>query len=628
MLFTIAGEAEDHPILFSFWCHLYVFMKDVLEITRKKLMLGLFTVLLGCGQIFFTHAQNPCYPLPITVNSANTILNTYYPGLGGATSGSSSISLGEATGAAIPISSGDLVLVIQVQRANINSSNTDSYGSGSSGLPASGHTNNHAAGTYEFAFAANSVPLTGGTLSLQSPLANGYTDQNPGTNGQRRYQVVRVPRAQALIINSGASITSSAWNGSSGGIVALDIEGVLNMNSTGTINVTGRGFRGGAYRRLNGQAGGSNADFRNLSTNNYHGSKGEGISGTPRFIFFNGVLNDNGVEGYPDGSTARGAPGNAGGGATDGATASNSQNSGGGGGGNGGEGGRGGNSWNTNLAVGGFGGAVPTFLGATRLVFGGGGGAASANDFNTITFSGQAGGGIVIIRAGSISNAGQILANGLSAPKGAAAVQNDGGSGAGAGGTVYLNIANPTTLSTLVVRAEGGNGGDAWPTQSLGTFPGNAHGPGGGGGGGVIYANGSLAPTSSVAGGLNGVTTTSNIAYNSTSGGEGIINLLAPTLVYTNDPCSFTDLAVTKTVNSTSPVIGQTVIFTVTATNNGPGNATGVSVSDLLPSGYIYSSHNAPAGTTYNSVTGIWSIGDLNYTNTLILTITATVTAI
>jgi uncharacterized repeat protein (TIGR01451 family) len=603
-------------------------MKDLLEITRKKLMLGLFTVLLGCGQIFFTYAQNPCYPLPITVNSANTILNTYYPGLGGAASGSSSISLGEATGATVPISSGDLLLVIQIQRANINSSNTDSYGSGTSGLPASGHTNNHAAGTYEFAFAANAVPLTGGTLNLQSPLANAYTDQNPGTNGQRRYQVVRVPRSQALTITAGASITASAWNGSSGGVVALDVEGVLNMSSTGIINVTGRGFRGGAYRRLTGQAGGSNADFRNLSTNNYHGSKGEGISGTPRYVFFNGALLDNGVEGYPDGSTARGAPGNAGGGATDGAPASNSQNSGGGGGGNGGEGGRGGNSWNTNLAVGGFGGAVPTFLGATRLVLGGGGGAASANDFNSIAFSGQAGGGIVIIRAGSISNAGQIVANGLSAPRGASAVQNDGGSGAGAGGTVYLNIANPTTLSSLVVRAEGGNGGDAWPTTSLGTFPGNAHGPGGGGGGGVIYANGTLALTSSVAGGLNGITTTSNIAYNSTSGGAGIINLLAPTLTYTNDPCSFTDLAVTKTVNNITPFIGQTVVFTITATNNGPGNATGVSVSDLLPSGYSYQSHLAPVGTTYNSATGIWNIGDLNYANTLILTITAFVTSI
>ena len=62
-------------------------------------------------------------------------------------------------------------------------------------------------------------------------------------------------------------------------------------------------------------------------------------------LYYNVALVDNVVEGYPGGSYARGAPGNAGGGATDSNPTANDQNAGGGGGGNGGAGGRGGNGW-------------------------------------------------------------------------------------------------------------------------------------------------------------------------------------------------------------------------------------------------------------------------------------------
>src|ERR1043166_5646791 len=112
-----------------------------------------------------------------------------------------------------------------------------------------------------------------------------------------------------------------------------------------------------------------------------NGSKGEGIAGTPRYIYQhgatigapasgNGPLNT-GVEGYANGSFGRGAPGNAGGGSTDGTPdVDNGQNSGGGGGGNGGSGGSGGNSWNSNLPVGGQGGgSISPML--TRITMGG-----------------------------------------------------------------------------------------------------------------------------------------------------------------------------------------------------------------------------------------------------------------
>ena len=68
---------------------------------------------------------------------------------------------------------------------------------------------------------------------------------------------------------------------------------------------------------LNSGAAGLFTDDYTMSTNNANGSKGEGIAGTPRYMNYNFTLIDNVVEGYPGGSFARGAPGNAGGGATD-----------------------------------------------------------------------------------------------------------------------------------------------------------------------------------------------------------------------------------------------------------------------------------------------------------------------
>lgn len=84
------------------------------------------------------------------------------------------------------------------------------------------------------------------------------------------------------------------------------------------------------------------------------------------------------------------------------------------------------------------------------------------------------------------------------------------------------------------------------------------------------------------------------------------------------------DLSVTKTVSNNKPRPGSDVVFTLTARNNGLSNNTGVSVSELLPSGYTFKSATASTGT-YNSSTGIWSIGSLNSGATATLNITATV---
>jgi uncharacterized repeat protein (TIGR01451 family) len=45
------------------------------------------------------------------------------------------------------------------------------------------------------------------------------------------------------------------------------------------------------------------------------------------------------------------------------------------------------------------------------------------------------------------------------------------------------------------------------------------------------------------------------------------------------------DLGVTKTVDNASPSAGDTIVYTVTVNNNGPGTATGIQVEDALPAG-------------------------------------------
>ncbi|WP_188508671.1 Calx-beta domain-containing protein, partial [Parapedobacter pyrenivorans] len=86
------------------------------------------------------------------------------------------------------------------------------------------------------------------------------------------------------------------------------------------------------------------------------------------------------------------------------------------------------------------------------------------------------------------------------------------------------------------------------------------------------------------------------------------------------------DLSVTTAVDNASPLAGSTVVFTVEVTNLGPGDATGVEVTDKLPSGYTFLSAETSAGS-YDEVSGIWTLNDLANGATGVLRITATVNA-
>jgi Secretion system C-terminal sorting domain len=466
-------------------------------------------------------------------SSISTNPNTYYPGSTASLSvGATSITLGVAGSGTnfgtTPIAVGDILLIIQMQGAQIISTNTSTYGSNTSGLASGFTTTNLVAGNMEFVVANSAVPVAGGALTLAAGTTYAYTNSAYGANGQYTYQVIRVGTAYNITL--AANLTAPVWNGSTGGVMVINAVNQLNFNSK-TISGKGVGFRGAGGRSLGGVGaapGYSKTDYRTMSTAAVNGGKGEGIAGTPRYMNNNGVLLDNTLEGYPNGSYARGAPGTAGGGGTDDDPAGNTENSGGGGGSNGGAGGQGGWGWFAAGNTGGKGGATfSAYASPGRLILGGGGGAGTSNngtpDGSGFASSGAGGGGLVIINATAITGTGTIDVSGSDATS---TVINDGTGGAGAGGSVliYANSGN----SGLTVFANGGAGGTNTP------LPASQHGPGGGGGGGVIFSNSALNAASSANGGAAGlsrgviVNSPPDSSFGAVGGSAGILTQTFP----------------------------------------------------------------------------------------------------
>lgn len=540
-------------------------------------------------------------------------VNTYYPGTASAAAGATSISIGAATGAGQAIATGNLLLVIQMQDASINVANNVTYGNGSTGA---GFSALNSAGNYEFVTANNNVGTGGGTLNIVGSgngggLVFGYHATAAGTsNGVSTFQVIVVPQYTTATLSSG--LTALPWNGSTGGVLALDASGTVSLNGA-TVSVDGAGFRGGAGMQLQG-GGGANTDFLATAPATYTGAarsgwdapKGEGVAGTPLWVESGGTYLNTGTD-YPsgtaaDGSMARGAPGNAGGGGTDGdpQTASpggNDQNAGGGGGGNGGSGGFGGDSWNSNLSTGGEGGAAfPATV--NRIAMGGGGGAGTRNnsDGDALASSAAAGGGIIILRANALSGTGTLTANGAAAYN---LTANDAGGGGGAGGSIVVLSENGGE-SGLTLHANGGNGGNAWQGNPF--TLGNRHGPGGGGGGGVIFVSANPG-SASVNGGTNGLTENPGVPYGATSGGLGTVVTNA-SLASTSGTQSGAQCAPDMTLGKShigNFTRGGTASYTIPVEN--------VSIYGTS-SGVVTMDDTLPLGLTPTSATGTgWSCG-------------------
>ncbi|MGQ9477814.1 MAG: DUF11 domain-containing protein [Candidatus Bipolaricaulia bacterium] len=88
--------------------------------------------------------------------------------------------------------------------------------------------------------------------------------------------------------------------------------------------------------------------------------------------------------------------------------------------------------------------------------------------------------------------------------------------------------------------------------------------------------------------------------------------------------CETADLELTKRVDIPAPYEGDSLVYTVTLTNRGPDDATGVEVSDPLPAGVTYLWHRVSQGS-YEATTGRWLVGSLAASASAKLEITVSV---
>jgi len=506
----------------------------------------------------------------VTVGSANTVVNQYTTLKADATAGQTSITVNSvaALKSSKDLAAGDLVLVIQMQGATLDTTlpNTNT-GWGSVTLV-------NGAGLYEFA-EVKSVDSGTGAIGLSCVLAHSYS-QAGGV------QVVRVPQYDTLTISSGASIVAPLWNGTTGGVVAVHAKTTLNL--AGSIDVSGKGFRGGITDD-NTNAATSNTTIYASAADTDGARKGEGIGGFA--VQYGRAPSANGGGGGNSHNGGGGGGANARSGAawtgqgvfdltvTGGASAwlldPNYSATGSQGGGRGGYSYSNSNQDATTLAPGnanwmgnqrrergGLGGHPLDNDPANRIFLGGGGGAGDGN--NGHAGAGGVGGGIAFVIAGSVTGTGSILANGGA---GVDADSTNGGStsgdapgGGGGGGTVILSSA---TVSAITISANGGAGGK----QLLNSVT-EAEGPGGGGGGGYVAVKTGV--TASVLGGASGTTSAPSLnefpVNGATKGNAGSVSNAAFTPGYCADTTAPDTTIVTKPNNPTNDATGD---FTFTS---------------------------------------------------------------
>ena len=373
---------------------------------------------------------------------------------------------------------GALVLVIQMQGASINQSNSVHYGD---------ITDYGSAGLYEFSRIAY---IDGSTIWLQHELVNSYS-----TDGN--LQLVLVPEYNNVSVDG--TLTCPAWNGKVGGVLAISVAGKLILNAD--ISANGKGFRGGEVHEQTELIPQYEGDYVSQDREK-HSEKGENIHDFDRNSW----------------TLGRGAPANGGGGG-------GNHNGGGGGGANGGCGGDGGYSYvhsryrgNHQIAQG-LGGRV--IANNSNLFLGGGGGAGHSN--NRTSSDGGNGGGIILIQAKTVVGNGHRI---QSRGEDAQTSKYDGGSGGGAGGSIALIIEN--ALDNVIIDVRGGDGGDSYndvERRNVGT--------GGGGGGGTVQFAGNkdhaFSSTIYLDGGKRG-TTILGSSYGATDGclGKLFRNLEVP----------------------------------------------------------------------------------------------------
>lgn len=131
----------------------------------------------------------------------------------------------------------------------------------------------------------------------------------------------------------------------------------------------------------------------------------------------------------------------------------------------------------------------------------------------------------------------------------------------------------------------------------------------------------SLVITSTVNAGTVGTTITNTADVLSSSHNDRFTNNNSASATFRVE---FTDLGLTKAVNDPMPDEASPVVYTIILTNLGPAAATGVRVTDLLPSTVTMVS-NAPSVGTFTLSNGLWNVGALGLNTTATLLVYATV---
>ena len=155
-----------------------------------------------------------------------------------------------------------LLLIIQMQGADIDTSNSASYGS---------VIDLRSAGRYEF-IGVTSIDAA----SQKNHRLFGLRRTENGYDPSGHVQVIRVPQYKNLTVSSGASIVAPAWNGQTGGVVALQVSDGVTLD--GTIDVSGLGFRGG-QRNPNTKQRTAGIGTTTLTECRRRTNRGEGIAG-------------------------------------------------------------------------------------------------------------------------------------------------------------------------------------------------------------------------------------------------------------------------------------------------------------------------------------------------------------
>ena len=92
-------------------------------------------------------------------------------------------------------------------------------------------------------------------------------------------------------------------------------------------------------------------------------------------------------------------------------------------------------------------------------------------------------------------------------------------------------------------------------------------------------------------------------------------------------PGSYADIAVTKSVSNATPVIGDDDVYTITAHDNGPLAATGVTRDRRAPERARLRELRRASQGTYDPATGLWTVGSLAVGATATLHITVRLAA-